>query len=125
MGALEEAHAHLRKAEQFLTAAEVNQHLALFDAATSNAVSSGIDAKDAICLKLTGRTNKADRHEDAVKELKAAGTKAAALAQTFERLLALKKKSQYQAAATTGAAATKAVERAHRMYDGAKEIVTS
>jgi uncharacterized protein (UPF0332 family) len=53
--ALSEARAHLRKAKEFLTAAEFSLDLDLFNAATSNAVTSGINAKDAICLRLTGR----------------------------------------------------------------------
>ena len=51
MPALDDSRAHLRKAEQFLAAAEVNLDHDLFDAVTSNTVSCGINAKDAICLK--------------------------------------------------------------------------
>lgn len=54
MRTLDEARAHLAKAREFLTAAELNLDLDLFNAATSNAVISGINSKDAICLRLTG-----------------------------------------------------------------------
>lgn len=73
MGALEDAHAHLAKAQEFLAAAEFTLDLDLFNAATSSAVSSGINSKDAICLRLTGVSRKTDDHAQAVAELAQAG----------------------------------------------------
>lgn len=69
MTALDEARAHLAKAREFLEAAELTNDLQLFNAAASNAVTSGINSKDAICLALTGRTRKSDNHAEAVAEL--------------------------------------------------------
>lgn len=57
--ALQDARAHLAKAREFLTAAESAASQDLHNAATSNAVVSGINSKDAICLQLTGTTTKA------------------------------------------------------------------
>lgn len=125
MGALEDAKAHLAKAAEFLEAANVSLELGLCNAAGSNAVSSGVNSKDAICLHLTGRTAKADNHLDAADELKRAGGTGAALAPTLKRLLRLKNKSQYQAASIARTDANKAVEWATRLHDGAKEIVTA
>lgn len=125
MRALEDARAHLEKAEEFLAATEATLDLELFNAATSNAVSCGLNAKDAICLKLTGRTGKADDHASAVDELRRAGGSAAGLAPALRRLLSLKQKSQYQTASVGRGEATKAAEWARRMYTGAKEIVLS
>jgi hypothetical protein len=45
---LDDARAHLAKAQEFLAAAEFTLDLDLFNAATSSAVSSGINSKDAI-----------------------------------------------------------------------------
>jgi len=73
MTALDEARAHLTKAREFLEAAELTNDLELFNAAASNAVTLGINSKDAICLTLTGRTRKADNHTEGVAELKSAG----------------------------------------------------
>lgn len=73
MKALDAARAHLTKAQEFLEAAELTNDLDLFNAAASNAVTSGINSKDAICLALTGRTRKADNHTEAVTEMKPAG----------------------------------------------------
>lgn len=125
MGALEDAKAHLAKAAEFLDAANRSLEAGLFNAAASNAVSSGINSKDAICLALTGRTAKSDNHLDAAAELTRAGGTAAALAPTMKRLLGLKNKSQYQAAPIARTDANKAVDWATRLHDGAKEIVTS
>jgi hypothetical protein len=97
----------------------------LFNVATSSAVSSGINSKDAMCLKLTGRTAKAENHPDAVQELKQAGAVAAPLATTLGRLLRLKGKSQYQASSVARADAERAVNWAERLHDGARSIVTS
>lgn len=80
MTALDDARAHLANAEEFLEAAQFSVDLDLFSAATSNAVLAGINAKDAICLRLTGTTNKTDNHNMAVAELKASGPADAALA---------------------------------------------
>ncbi|UMG91401.1 HEPN domain-containing protein [Nocardioides sp. TF02-7] len=125
MSALEDARAHLAKAREFLQAAQFNLDVELFNAATSDAVISGINSKDAICLRLTGTTRKADNHNEAVAELKAAGPAGAALAPTFSRLLKLKTKSQYQSASIAKAEANKAVEWATRMLDGAESVVTA
>ncbi len=77
MTALGDAKAHLDKSEEFLAAAEQEALAARFNAATSNAVTSAINAKDAMCLKLTGLTGKTMNHRDAAAELKAAGPAAA------------------------------------------------
>lgn len=125
MGALEDAKAHLAKASEFLEAANLSFDLGLFNAAGSNAVSSGVNSKDAICLTLTGRTTKSGDHLDAAEELRRAGGTGAALAPTMKRLLGLKNKSQYQAASMTRSDANKAVDWATRLHDRAREIVTA
>ncbi|MEO6142946.1 MAG: hypothetical protein ABIP19_03125, partial [Dermatophilaceae bacterium] len=69
--ALTDAAAHLGKAREFLEAAELNNDRDRYNAATSNAVTSGINSKDAICLTLTGRTGKSENHAEALVELRA------------------------------------------------------
>lgn len=124
MSALEEARAHLRKAAEFLDAAELSDDVGLVNAATSNAVTSGINSKDAICLALTGRTAKTDSHNDAVAELRSAGPLAREHATTLGRLLKLKSRAQYQTADVAGADARKTIEWARRLLGGATEILT-
>jgi hypothetical protein len=123
MSALEEAKAHLAKAREFLLAAHLSNDLELDSAATSNAVIAGINSKDALCLKLTGRTRKSENHQEALAELRASGAKGRELEPTLARLLKLKAKSQYQSAPIAAGDATKAVEWAGRMVDGATEAV--
>lgn len=125
MTALEDARAHLAKAREFLDAARFNLDVDLFNAATSDAVISGINAKDAICLRLTGTTRKADAHSEAVAELKASGPAGATVAPTLSRLLKLKTKSQYHAVSVAPADATKAIEWATRLLEGAEGVVSS
>ena len=125
MTPLDDARAHLAKAREFLEAARINLDLALFNAATSDAVISGINSKDAICLRLTGTTRKADGHTEAVAELKAAGPGGAVLAPTLSRLLKLKTKSQYQSVSVAAADAAKAVEWAARPLEDAEAIFSS
>lgn len=50
------ARAHLAKGGEFLDAAEVAAASRMWSAAPSAAVISGINAKNAMCLVLTGRT---------------------------------------------------------------------
>ena len=73
MSAASDAQAHLSKAREFLQAAQFNQELGLHSPATSDAVLAGVNAKDAICLRANGQTNKSDDHRQAVTELKNAG----------------------------------------------------
>ncbi len=87
MSALTDARAHLRKAREFRDAADLSLDGNLYNAATSSAVTSGINAKDAICLALTGTTAKSDTRTDAVGELRAAGPATKSLATTLGRLL--------------------------------------
>jgi len=122
---IETAKRHLDKASEFLDAADVSLELELFNATVSNAVVSGISAKDAICLRLTGRTRKNRSHSDAAKELKGAGKRAGDLAPTLTRLLRAKSKAQYQSMSATRSEAVKAVQHASRMLNEARDIVTS
>lgn len=123
MTALSEARAHLRKAREFLEAAEIELDCDLFNAATSSAVTSGINAKDAICLALTGKTAKTDNHADAIAELRRAGTATKSLATTLGRLLKLKHKAQYQTVDVARADAVKAVGWATTLVEGATAVV--
>ena len=124
MGSVEEARRYLSKAQEFLEAAQVNLHLDLFNAATSNAVTSGINAKDAICLKLTGRTGKSDDHNTAVDELSRSGRDGKSVAPNLRRLLTLKQKAQYQEISVTGADAKRAVKWAELIYEKAQNVVS-
>ncbi len=119
MTPFDQAHQHLSKAREFLEAAEANRDLELFNAATSDA--SAINSKDAICLTLTGRTNKSENHNEAVSELRRAGRAGAHLAPTLSRLK-LKTKSQYAPVSVTPSDTTRAVQWAQRLMTGAEDV---
>jgi uncharacterized protein (UPF0332 family) len=123
VSALQDARAHLAKAKEFLEAAELALDADLFNAATSDAVVSGINSKDAICLKLTGTSTKADDHNAAPAELRRAGKAGADLEATFKRLLNLKSRSQYQTVSVQRRQARDAVTWADRMYVAARSVV--
>ena len=95
----------------------------LYSAAASSAVLTGINAKDALCLRLTGRTAKTDNHTVAIGELAKAGPAGKGLEATFRRLLGMKTTAQYQAAPIAAADARKAVEWATRMVDAAADAL--
>lgn len=125
MSTAADAKAHLAKAREFLEAARLGHEMDLFNAATSDAVVSGINSKDAICLLLTGVSRRSDAHFDAVAELRSAGPAGKDLASTLSRLLKLKTKSQYQAASVAATDAAKAIEWAARMQAVAEKVVLS
>ena len=114
---------HLAKAKEFLDAAEANHDSGLFNAAASAAVTSGINSKDAMCLATKGTTAKSDSHSDAGGELRQSGTVGVAMAPTFNRLLGVKVRAQYQTRATTARGSRDAVVWAARMYEAARRLV--
>ena len=123
MTPLEAARGHLAKAHEFLAEAKsalANGHA---NVATSNAVIAGINAKDAICLVLVGKTAKADDHRQAVGELRKAGKIGADLASTLDRLLKPKTKSQYQTLSMVMKDAESAVNQATRLVEEASRVV--
>ena len=123
MTPLEVARGHLAKAQEFLLEAKSalsNRHP---NAATSNAVIAGINAKDAICLVLVGATGKADDHRQAVSELRKAGKIGADLAATLDRLLKPKTKSRYQSLSMVIKDAEAAVNQAVRLVEEAERVV--
>ena len=111
--------------DEFLTAAELNADIGLYNAATSNAVSSGIHSKDAICLRRTGTSTKADNHGEALAELRRSGPEGRALESTLKRLLSLKTRAQYQVVDVAATDAQRAVRWARSMLDIATEVVRS
>ena len=116
---LARARLHLVKAQEFLDAAELNLDAELFTAATASAVMAGINAKDAICLALTGRTGKCQEHAAAVPELRAAGPLGAGVAKGLDRLLRLKTKAQYHHEAVSSTDARRALSWAERLVEAA------
>ena len=113
---------HLNKADEFLAAARLGLDAGLANAAASNAVLSGINSKDAICLALTSRTSKSQNHLQAVDELRRAGRSGKNLAPILQRLLQLKSRAQYENDSVSLRDATSAVVWATRLFEAACEV---
>ena len=117
-----DAAGHLTKAREFLEAAAAAHDAGQHSAAASSAVVSGINAKDAICLVLTGTTGKSEDHRVASTELRRTGPLGAGCANDLDRLLVIKSRVQYQSAPTSSTDSAKAVERARRLVAAAAQI---
>lgn len=129
MTVLEDAKLHLMKAREFLEAADIDFDHDLYNAAISNAVISGINSKDAICLTLVRSSEKSMKHTNAVGELEAAGamtrhaSTTSRLAGLLEQLLTMKTRAQYAPYKFTHDDAASAVNDAQQLLDGAIKIV--
>jgi HEPN domain-containing protein len=121
---LEAARGHLAKAEEFLAEAESALRGGHLNVATSNAVIAGINAKDAICLTLVGKTSKAGDQRQATSELRKAGMAGAELAPTLDRLLKPRTKAQYQSFPMAQKDAEIAVRQAGQLVAGAKAVMS-
>lgn len=124
MNPLEAARGHLAKAEEFLSEAESALRSVHLSVATFNAVIAGINAKDAICLTLVGKTSRSDDHRQAVPELRKAGKAGAELAPTLDRLLKLQTRTQYQSLSVEQKDAETAVRQAGQLVAGAKAVLS-
>lgn len=120
---LEDAEAHLTKAREFLDASEFEEDGGLYNAAASSAVLSGINSKDAICLKLTGTSAKGKNHATAVSELRNAGQAGAQVANALGKLLRMKTRAQYQTTPVAQSDARSALRWATQLYKAAEETV--
>jgi HEPN domain-containing protein len=123
-GGRAEALAHLHKAHEFLNAAETAAESGWPNAAASNAVTAGTNAKDAVCFALSGRSVAADDHRAAVTELAALGTAGKKAATAFDRLLGMKGRAQYDRRDVSETDAKAALRRARTMLDEAEQLLS-
>lgn len=120
------AKAFLKKAEEYLSAAEDNLELERYTPAAGDAVHAGISAKDAIVTVLTGSTSKGQDHATAAKELSRAlaqRPEAATAERALRELIAAKRDVEYGPALITSAKADPLVRRARTLIELAVEIV--
>jgi hypothetical protein len=123
-GGRAEALAHLDKAQEFLQASRAALDARWNNAAASSAVTAGINAKDAICFALAGRSTAADDHKSAVTELRALGPTGHEPATALDRLLGLKDRSQYDRRGVAATDAQAAVRRATTLVDAARRTLS-
>lgn len=123
LGGRSEALAHLNKAKEFLEAAQAALEAGWNNAASSNAVTAGINAKDALCFALAGASTASDDHTTAVKELRDVGGAARAVAVDLDRLLGVKDRAQYDRRDVTTADAKAALRRSERLVTAAEQVL--
>jgi hypothetical protein len=122
-GGRTEALAHLDKAREFLDAARASLDFGWHNATASSAVSAGINAKDALCLAMVGRTTAADDHKFAVAELRSLGPAGAEPGNALDRLLGLEDRAQYDRRGVGAAEAQAAVRRATTLVQAAERAL--
>jgi uncharacterized protein (UPF0332 family) len=123
-GGRTEALAHLHKAHEFLDAAETAAESVWPNTAASNAVTAGINAKDALCFGLSGRSVAAEDHRASVTELAALGASGKKAATAFDRLLGMKDRAQYDRRDVSDTDAKAALRRARTMLDEAEQVLS-
>jgi hypothetical protein len=116
---------YLRKAEEYLAAAENELEAERGIAATSLAIHAAINAADAICGVRLGKRAAGQDHDQAGELLKEAGRDGADLGKDLRRLLPMKTKAEYDPDDIPLSAASKAVGRAQRCVAIARRVVSS
>ena len=111
--------AKVAKAEEFLTAAELSLELSAYNAATSLAVSAGINASDSMILAKGGVLPNASDHQQSTRTLRRIDPSAAV---QLNRLLGLKNKSQYALQMCTRSDADVAVKAAEKLLEKVKAL---
>src|SRR5579859_6858540 len=124
-GGRAEARAHLEKAREFMQAADAALREGWPNAAAGSAVTAAINAKDALCPAMVGRTTAADDHRSAVGELRSLGAAGTEPANALDRLLGLKDRAQYDRRSLGAAEAHAAVRRAATIVQAAERALSS
>jgi hypothetical protein len=115
----------LRKAEQFLAAAETTRGFAedeaeVGDALVSLYVLAGIAASDVLCCKSLGHYVQGDDHQQAVAELSKVTPGGKALGKDLRALLALKSRAGYGVTSVRAEERKRAQRRAERLVEAAR-----
>jgi len=116
----------LKKAQEYLAAAEDSLAAERHTPAAGDAIHAGINAKDAIVTALTGTTSKGKNHFAAAGELRRTlGQRpdAATAERAFRELISAKSDVEYGVALVTAAKAEPLVRRARTLVELAVQIV--
>jgi hypothetical protein len=116
----------LKKAQEYLAAAEDSLAAERHTPAAGDAIHAGINAKDAIVTALTGITSKGKNHSAAAVELKQAlgqRTDSASAERALRELISAKSEVEYGVALVTAAKAEPLVRRARTLVELAVQIV--
>jgi hypothetical protein len=112
----------LEKAAEFLLMAEFALEGGCFDAATSLAVTSGINSGDVLCLSRLKALPSGQDHGDTVRILRKNGFDQASM--LLGRLLGVKSKAQYSLGRCTRGDAEAAVKRADRILVAVRILIS-
>jgi HEPN domain-containing protein len=116
----------LKKAQEYLAAAEDSLAAERHTPAAGDAIHAGINAQDAIVTALTGTTSKGKNHSVAARDLKQAlGQRpdAATAERALRELISAKTDVEYGVALVTAAKAEPLVRRARTLVELAVQIV--
>lgn len=119
------ARGRLRKAEQFLEAAETirdftDDEAEIGDALVTLCVHAGIAASDVICCKALGHFVQGDDHQQAVAELSKVTPDGKSLGKDLRILLAMKTSASYAAAPVSAEERRRAWRRAASLVEAAR-----
>jgi indole-3-glycerol phosphate synthase len=115
----------LRKAEQFLDAAEAIRDLADDEAETGDAfvtlcIHAGIAASDAICCRGLGHFVQGDDHNQAIAQLSRASPGGGSLSNDLRALLQMKNRAEYGADSVSADQRKRAWRRAENLVEAAR-----
>jgi hypothetical protein len=115
----------VRKAEQFLDAAETIRDFAddeakVGDAFVTLCIHAGIAASDAICCRALGHFVQGDDHNQAIAELAKAGPNGRALSNDLRALLQMKNRAEYEARPVSADQRKRAWRRAEGLVEAAR-----
>jgi hypothetical protein len=115
----------LRKAEQFLDAAEAIRDLAddeaeIGDAFVTLCIHAGIAASDAICCRGLGHFVQGDDHNQAIAQLSRASPGGGSLSNDLRALLQMKNRAEYGADSVSADQRKRAWRRAESLVEAAR-----
>lgn len=118
------ARGHLRMAREYGDVAVLAADSGRQSPSISNAVLAAINAKDAICLWLTGKTGKSDDHAAAARELRAAlAARVDGEPQALIDLIKQKNRVQYDAGFASAKESKAALRRADALLACAMQVM--
>lgn len=115
--------AYAAKAEEYLEAAEDALGSGRYNAATSAAIHSGINAADAITGALRGMRSSDSDHNTAVDLLETSGKDGKDASKHLARLIPLKTKAEYDPGTVPRSKAESAVKNASRIVEIARRLL--
>jgi hypothetical protein len=115
----------LRKAEQFLDAAETLQDFAdkeaeVGDAFVTLCILAGIAASDTICCRELGQFAQGDDHNQAISQLAKAGPEGKRLSNDLRALLQMKNRAEYESRPVNAEQRKRAWRRSENLVEAAR-----